>query len=76
MNSGLFEGLEGCGLGEGQAWFGATFGESPASAAGLNQQELDAPAPDPVADGGDLFAFPQFSKTRQAERLGRWPGDP
>lgn len=64
MDSGLFEGLQGCGLGVGQARLRATLGERPASAAGLDQQEFDAPGGDPIADGGNLFASTQFAKMR------------
>jgi hypothetical protein len=62
MNSRLFEGFEGGGLGVGQARFSVALGESPMSAVGSNQQELDATLVDPVANGSDLFASPQLAK--------------
>jgi hypothetical protein len=70
MNSRLFESFEGSGLSVCQTRLGAALGESPMSAVGPNQQEFDAAGADPVADGGDLFAFPQFAKLRQWKELG------
>ncbi len=56
MDTSLFKSLEGSGLGVGEAGFNAAFGENPTSAAGLNQQEFDAPSADAVTNGGDLLA--------------------
>jgi hypothetical protein len=78
MNSRSLRRLESRGLGVSQSWFGAAFGESPVSAVGPNQQEFDATAANPIADGGDLFASPQLAKLRQVKEPGRWlmrPGE-
>ena len=56
MNPSLFKCLERRGLSVGEAGFDAAFGENPTSAAGLNQQEFDAPSADAVTDGCDLLA--------------------
>jgi hypothetical protein len=72
MNSGLFESFEGSRLSVGQPRFGAAFGESPASAAGLDQQEFDATASDPIANRGHLFASLESAKLRQSKELGGW----
>ena len=56
MNSRLFESLEGSGLGVGEAGLNAAFGENPASAASLHQEEFDAASADTVTNGGDLLA--------------------
>ena len=60
MNTSLFKSLQGSGLGVREAGFDAAFGEDPASAPGLNQQEFDAAPADAVTNGGDLLAsFPK-----------------
>jgi hypothetical protein len=62
MHSCLFESLQGSGLRVAQPRFDTAFGESPAPAPGLNEQELDATAVEPVANGSDLFAFSEAAK--------------
>ena len=69
VNSGLFESLEGSGLGVRQPRFDAAFGEGPASLAGLDQQEFEATAADPIANGSHLFACAQLAKLRRPNQL-------
>ena len=54
----------------GQAWFGAALGESPAPAsAGLDQQELDDAAAEPVAYRCNLFAVAHSPELRDSNGL-------
>jgi len=69
MNSRLFESLEGSRLGVCQPRFGFAFGESPMTAIGSNQQELDPRTTKPVANCGDLFASTESAKLRQAKEF-------
>jgi len=57
MNASLFKSLEGSGLRVRKAGLNAAFGENPASAAGLHQQEFDAAFTDAVTNSGDLLPF-------------------
>lgn len=56
MNASFFESFEGGRFGVCAARFDSTFGEDPASAAGLHQEKFEVAAADTVADGGDLLA--------------------
>ena len=69
MNSRLFESLEGSRLSVCQPRFGVALGESPMTAIGPNQQELDPGAAKPVANCGDLFASTESAKLRQAKEF-------
>ncbi len=69
MNARLFDGLESRDLGVRQRRFEAAFGEGPASAAGSDQQEFDATAADPIADGSYLFTSPQVATSYRTEEL-------
>ncbi len=67
MNASLFKRFEGRGLGMREAGFGSAFGENPAPAAGLDEQEFQAAFADAVANGGDLLAF--SSRLRPLRKL-------
>ena len=60
MNSGFFKGLEGSRLSVRQTCLDPAFGESPASAPGLNQEEFDVASADAVANSSDLFPSVPF----------------
>ena len=60
----LFESFQRRCLGMSQPRLGAALGESPASAAGLYQQEFNAADANPVADCSDLLASPQLVEVR------------
>lgn len=67
MNARFFEGLESRGLGVRQPRLDASLGESPATAASLDQQEFNASPSNAVAHGSYLFTIPQLAKLRWLE---------
>lgn len=69
MNAGFFIGLKSRRLSLGQAWFGSAFGEDPAPAASLNQQEFQAPAAGAVANRCHLLASTDLPKSRRRSAL-------
>ncbi|MFZ0771979.1 MAG: hypothetical protein WAN08_11200 [Candidatus Sulfotelmatobacter sp.] len=73
MNSSFLEGFKSGGLSVSQPRLGAALGKRPASAAaGLDQQELDHSAADPVANRSDLLALADFAKLRQSNGVRQW----
>jgi hypothetical protein len=66
MNARLFKSLKRGGLRAGKAGLNAPFGEYPAPAAGLDQQELDTVRADAITNGGDLLASLRKSRPLQS----------
>ena len=73
MHPSLLEGFQGRGLSVGQARFGAAFGEGPAAAASLHEQEFDGFAALPVANRSHLFAGLQLAEMGQPYESRPWP---
>jgi hypothetical protein len=70
MHSRFLECFQRSRLSVSQTRFCTAFGERPASTApGSNQQELDLATTHPVANCGNLLAFPQLAELRQSDEL-------
>jgi hypothetical protein len=70
MHSCFLKGFNCGGLSVSESWFRAAFGKYPACAApGLDEQELDGPAADSIADCRNLFAFAHLANLRKANRF-------
>ena len=69
MNAGLFKRLEGRGLGLREARFDSSFGEDPAPASSLNQQELQTLAAEAIANGRNLLAPRRLPRSRRRRLL-------
>jgi len=73
MNAGFFKGLKSRGLSLRQARLDATFGEDPAPAASLNEQEFRAKAADAVANSCHLLASADLPTSARGSALGQTP---
>lgn len=69
MNASLFKRFEGRGLGLREARFDSSFGEDPAPASSLNQQELQTLAAEAIANGRNLLAPRRLPRSRRRRFL-------